>query len=480
MKITSPHFQKNASKAVSDPLLREALGLIETNFAGNRKEAIARLPEFDDLRDHAKSLKDHVIINLDLYLERFETEVKKSGGTVHWCSSAEEARNTILKLCKEKRARTVTKAKSMVTEEIDLNHFLSSNNIEPIETDLGEYIIQLANEAPGHIVAPAVHKTKAQIAELFYKHHKDLDPDRSLNDPADIVAEGRAVMRQRYLDADVGITGANFLVAETGSAVIVTNEGNADLSLSLPKTHIVVTGIEKVIPTVEDGLTMLRLLARSATGQEFSTYTTVVTGPKREGELDGPSAFHVVLVDNGRTDLVGTEFQDILRCIRCGACLNHCPVFGAIGGQAYGWVYSGPMGAVLTPALTDLQTAHHLPFASSFCGRCEEVCPMHIPLPKMMRHWREKAFKERINLTRERMIVRCWAFITLHPKIYRLISNLAASFFLTISKKSGWLPSLPLSRGWTYGRDLPAPEEQAFHTLWRSSRRTHENQQVHK
>ena len=227
---------------------------------------------------------------------------------------------------------------------------------------------------------------------------------------------------------------------------------------------------------MEDAFTMLRLLARSATGQEFSTYTTFVTGPRREGELDGPNTFHVVLVDNGRTDLVGTEFQDILRCIRCGACLNHCPVFGAIGGQAYGWVYSGPMGAVLTPALTDLQTAHHLPYASCFCARCEEVCPMHIPLPKMMRHWRERAFKERINLTRERLIVRCWTFIALHPKMYRLISNLAASFFLTISKKSGWLPSLPLFHGWTYGRDLPAPEEQTFHALWRSSRRTRESQ----
>ena len=470
MEITSSAFKDNARAALADPHLREALGLIETNFGRNRQAAIDRLPEFDALRDEARAIKDHVIEHLDIYLERFEARVTESGGHVHWCSTAEEARRTVLELCQAAGARTVTKGKSMVGEEIGLNAFLTANGIEPVETDLGEYIIQLAGETPGHIVAPAVHKTKDQVADLFLEHHRRLGKTRRLADPPEIVAEGREVLRRRYFEADVGITGANFLIAETGSTAIVTNEGNGDLTQTLPRMHIVTAGIEKIVPTLEDAATLLRVLARSATGQEFSAYTTFTTGPRRPGDLDGPEEFHVVLLDNGRSALLGGRFQDVLRCIRCGACLNHCPVFAAVGGHAYGWVYSGPIGAVLTPALVGLEQAYHLPNASSFCGRCEEVCPVRIPLPKMMRYWREQAFTDRISPARERLAVRLWAFAARRPALYRLVSALGAQLLARLGGGRQRLSRLPLAGGWTAGRDLPAPEGRTFHSLWRQQR----------
>ena len=470
MEITSSAFKDNARAALADPHLREALGLIETNFGRNRQAAIDRLPEFDALRDEARAIKDHVIEHLDIYLERFEARVTESGGHVHWCSTAEEARRTVLELCQAAGARTVTKGKSMVGEEIGLNAFLTANGIEPVETDLGEYIIQLAGETPGHIVAPAVHKTKDQVADLFLEHHRRLGKTRRLADPPEIVAEGREVLRRRYFEADVGITGANFLIAETGSTAIVTNEGNGDLTQTLPRMHIVTASIEKIVPTLEDVATLLRVLARSATGQEFSAYTTFTTGPRRPGDLDGPEEFHVVLLDNGRSALLGGRFQDVLRCIRCGACLNHCPVFAAVGGHAYGWVYSGPIGAVLTPALVGLEQAYHLPNASSFCGRCEEVCPVRIPLPKMMRYWREQAFTDRISPARERLAVRLWAFAARRPALYRLVSALGVQLLARLGGGRQRLSRLPLAGGWTAGRDLPAPEGRTFHSLWRQQR----------
>src|SRR3954453_9377728 len=269
--------------------------------------------------------------------------------------------------------------------------------LEPVETDLGEYIIQLRKEAPSHIIAPAVHLNKEDVAESFMKAHTLLDPHRSLEEPRALVNEAREMLRQKFLAADVGITGANFLIAETGSTGIVTNEGNGDLTQTLPRVHIVLASLEKVVPTLEDATTILRVLARSATGQEFSAYTTFSTGPRRPEDLDGPEEFHVVLLDNGRSAMLGTEFQDMLRCIRCGACMNHCPVYGVVGGHAYGWVYPGPMGAVLTPSLIGVDKSGHLPNASTFCGRFESVCPMRIPLPKMMRHWRERQFERHLT-----------------------------------------------------------------------------------
>jgi L-lactate dehydrogenase complex protein LldF len=470
MRITSPAFRENAAGALVDPDLQRALVKMKAGFVEKRRKAAARLPEFDELCDRSRDIKDHVLDHLDLYLERYEAKVMATGGTVHWCATPEKACETILALCREAGAKTVTKSKSMIAEEIGLNDYLEENGVEPIETDLGEYIIQLAHEPPSHIIAPAVHKSKEQVADLFVEHHARYGLTERHEEARALIDEARTVLRQKYLDADVGITGANFLVAETGSSVTVTNEGNAELTQNLPRMHIVLATLEKVVPTLEDAMTILRVLARSATGQEFSSYTTFSTGPRRADDLDGPEAYHVVLLDNGRSNLLGGEFRDILRCIRCGACLNHCPVYGAVGGHAYGWVYPGPMGAVLTPSLIGVDTAGHLPNASTFCGKCESVCPMRIPLPKMMRHWREREFTRGLTRARYRWALRLWAFFAERPALYRPAARLGAMGLRMLAVGRGRLRWLPGAGGWTAGRDLPAPEGGTFHALWAARR----------
>jgi L-lactate dehydrogenase complex protein LldF len=359
----------------------------------------------------------------------------------------------------------------MIAEEIALNDFLEANQITPIETDLGEYIIQLRHEPPSHIIAPAIHLLKEQVADAFRAAHTTLDPARNLDEPRTLTDEARQILRPKFLAADVGITGANFLIAETGSSIIVTNEGNGDLTQILPKIHIALASLEKLVPTLEDASTILRLLARSATGQEFSTYTTVSTGPRRPGDLDGPEEFHVVLLDNGRSAMLGTEFQDMLRCIRCSACINHCPVYAAVGGHAYGWVYPGPMGAVLTPQLVGLQEAGNLPNASTFCGRCESVCPMKIPLPKMMRHWREREFEAKMSPSAYRSGLAVWAFFVQRPELYHRLAEIGMRILGAFGRERGRFRALPLAGGWTGVRDMPAPQGRSFHSLWAERRR---------
>jgi L-lactate dehydrogenase complex protein LldF len=472
MEATSRAFKENAHRALGDATLQDSLGIMmRQGFGVRRAAAVARLPEFEALRREAKALKDHVLENLDFYLERFERNVVAQGGTVHWCRTAEEARAAVLAICRGVGARTVTKGKSMVGEEIAINDHLEANGIKPVETDLGEYIIQIRHEPPSHIVAPAVHLAKEQVAASFRATHLDLDPARPLDEPQQMVSEARAVLRRQFLAAEVGITGANFLIAETGSSIIVTNEGNGDLTQTLPGVHIVLASIEKVVPTLEDATLLLRLLARSATGQEFSTYTTVSTGPRRADDPDGPAAYHVVLLDGGRSALLGGEMQDMLRCIRCAACLNHCPVYGAIGGHAYGWVYPGPMGAVLTPTLIGIDQAGHLPNASTFCGRCEAVCPVMIPLPKLMRHWREREFERHLEPQAARWALAAWAFTARRPRLYRALSAAAARLLAWAGGGRGRFRTLPLAGGWTRGRDLPAPEGRSFMSLWAERRR---------
>jgi L-lactate dehydrogenase complex protein LldF len=462
-------FVEQATAALADADLQRALANMRSGFIERRAKARDRLPEFDALRDRARDIKNHVLGHLDLYLEAFERNVVANGGAVHWAADAEQARQAVLNICRLVGARTATKGKSMVGEEIHLNPFLAKHGIEPVETDLGEYIIQLRDEPPSHIIAPAIHVNKEQVAAAFRAHHEDLAPERPLEDRADLLAEARRVLRQRFVEADVGITGANFLVAETGSTVIVTNEGNGDLTQTLPRIHIVVASIEKIVPTLEDAATLIRVLARSATGQEMSVYTTLSSGPRRAEDRDGPEQFHVVLLDNGRAALIGSEFQDVLRCIRCGACLNHCPVYGAIGGHAYGTVYPGPIGKVLSPALLGIGETAKLPNASTFCGRCEEVCPMRIPLPKMMRHWREHEYAQRLTPLRVRWALRLWARAARWPALYRLGARLAA-WFLARKAEDGRIRRLPFGEGWTRHRDFPAPEGGTFQSRWTGAR----------
>ena len=468
MEPRSRNFVADSARALVDPVLRGTLAKLAGGFPDARRDAVSRLPEFDAICDAARAVKDQVLDNLDAYLERFEERVIALDGHVHWCRDAAEARDVILAICRGADARTVTKSKSMICEEIAINEHLEAHGIEPVETDLGEYIIQLRREPPSHIIAPAIHLTREHVAETFRAHHDDLAAKRSLEGADALLEEARSILRRRFHAADVGITGANMLVAETGAVVTVTNEGNAELTMTLPRVHVVVASIEKVVPTLADAVTILRVLARSATGQDISVYTTFAAGPRRPGDADGPESFHVVLLDNGRSVTLGSEFRDILRCIRCGACLNHCPVYAAVGGHAYGWVYSGPMGAVLTPSLIGIEHAPDLPDASSLCGRCEEVCPMRIPLPALLRRWRERRHGARIGSVTSRWGLAVWAFVARRPALYRLCAAAAAALLELAGRRKGRLRRLPFGGGWTDARDLPAPEGRTFMRAWRA------------
>jgi L-lactate dehydrogenase complex protein LldF len=464
---TTPAFKANAHAALRDTELQKALGHVQGGFIARRAAATSRLPEFEALRDSARDIKDHVLAHLDLYLERYEEQVRASGGHVHFARTSEEACRTIVDICRQHGAKSVTKGKSMVSEEIGLNAAIEAAGMLAVETDLGEYIIQLRHETPSHIIAPAVHLTKEQVEADFRRVHRHLPPDRDLSQPVQLLTEARTILREKFLAADVGVTGANFLVAETGTSIIVTNEGNGDLTQTLPRVHIVLASIEKIVPTLEDAGQLLRVLGRSATGQDMSVYTTFSTGPRRPDDPDGPEHYHVVLLDNGRSSMLGGEFEDMLRCIRCGACMNHCPVYHAVGGHAYGWVYPGPMGAVLTPSLIGVDKGGHLPNASTFCGRCESVCPVKIPLPKLMRHWREREFERHLTPAVQRGGLALWAFFATRPAIYRPMTALGMKLMGFLGRRAGHFRWLPLAGGWTRTRDLPAPAGQTFQSAWR-------------
>jgi L-lactate dehydrogenase complex protein LldF len=467
---TSASFPQNVQRALADSDLQTALRSARGHLVQKRARARESLPEFDALRDAARDIKNHTLAHLDLYLEAYEAQVVASGGKVHWAATAEEARQIVLSICRDAGARTVTKGKTMISEECGINAALAAEGITPVETDLGEYIIQLRGEHPSHIIAPAVHVTVPEVREAFRKAHVQLDADRNLEDIETLQREAREILRGRYFEAEVGITGANMLIAETGHSVIVTNEGNGDLTQSLAKVHVVLASLEKIVPTLEDAATILRVLGRSATGQEMSVYTTFSRGPRRAEDPDGPEEYHVVLIDNGRSAMLGSEFEEMLRCIRCGACMNHCPVYQAVGGHAYGSIYSGPMGAVLTPSLTSVEESGHLPNASTFCGRCEEVCPVRIPLPRMMRDWRAREFEKRLAPKTVRRGLRLWGWAARRPRAYRFLSRLGAWTLRRLARR-GSIRRAPYAGGWTRHRDLPAPEGRTFMDQWKAARR---------
>jgi len=471
MPAASSAFSTNARRALGDAKLQLALRKLQGEFRRDRAAMLSRLPEFDALRDQARAIKDHALDHLDRYLEQFEARVVARGGAVHWCEDAAAACETILRLCRETGGSRIVKGKSMVSEEIGLNDYLGRNGFDPVETDLGEYILQLRRERPSHVVMPAIHLNVRQVGETFREGHPDLAPARNLDDPDDLLAEARARLRRKFLDAEIGITGANFLVAETGSIVLVTNEGNGDLVHTLSGTHIVLAGIEKVVPTLSDAFGLIRVLARSATTQEITSYTSVVSGPRQPGEADGPASFHVVLVDNGRSALLGGVFHDVLRCIRCGACQSLCPVYGAVGGHAYGAVYAGPIGSVLTPALAGLGASKSLPEASSFCGQCQDVCPVRIPLPDLLRRWRERIFDDPALSGAARLWMQLWAFAARRPVLYRLLQRPAVALLARLGRASGVVPRLPFAQSWTGARDLPAPEGGTFMSQWQRRQR---------
>ncbi|HBY60065.1 MAG TPA: iron-sulfur cluster-binding protein [Solibacterales bacterium] len=460
-----------ATSTLADANLQLAIYAATGRLMDKRKGSIAEsdLPDYQELRSHAHELKKHTIENLDFYLEQFEENVAKHGGTVVYCRDGTEVADFVLKLARERGARLVVKSKSMTTEEIDLNERLEHHHLEAVETDLGEYILQINdNEAPSHIIAPVIHKDKEEISDLFAKAH-GTPRKTEIND---LTGEARKVLRGHFLSADMGITGANFLIAETGTATVVTNEGNEGMcTIMPPKVHVVLTGVEKVLPTLEDVATLMRLLPRSATGQPISNYFSLLTGPRRAGELDGPEHMYYVLVDGGRTGLLGGDFQEMLRCIRCGACMNHCPVYQKIGGHAYGWVYPGPMGSVLTPSYTGLENALDLPHAATLCGQCTVVCPVKIPLPDLLRKLREKQFERGLRPWYERAALMSWGWAARNPSLYRFGARIAARVLKWMGGSEGRITSLPVGAGWTRHRDFPAPSGKTFIELYKERRR---------
>lgn len=467
---TTATFKTNAETALADAKLAKALSGLPGGLVAQRTDAKARVPEFELLRDAARDIRDHTLTHLDLYLEEFASKAEAAGTRIHWAADGAEARTIIAHIALERGVRHVAKGKSMVSEEIGLNAFLESLGMDVFESDLGEYLLQIRGETPSHIIAPAIHLSQDQVEADFRRQHAHLAPDRILETPEQLVAEARTVLRQRFLDADIGITGANFLVAETGSSVIVTNEGNGDLSAHLPKTHIVLASIDKVVPTLADLATLLRVLARSATGQDMTAYTTLMTGPKASGDIDGPSEHHIVIIDNGRTEMLKGGLRDALRCIRCGACLNHCPIYNAVGGHAYGWVYAGPIGAVISPALLGIETTRDLPSASTFCGKCEEVCPVKIPITKLLRAWRGKSLAASTS-RKERLMIRAWGFFAQRPRLYHLATRVGMPLLARLGRARGAFHWLPFSKGWTQGRDFPAPQGATFQAQWAKRKR---------
>jgi L-lactate dehydrogenase complex protein LldF len=455
-------FTGAVGQALRDAPLQAALArLTDTLMTANRR-GLAALADSSQLRDHAKRIKEHTLARLDQYLEQLEEAVQKAGGNVCWASTADDARQAVLDIAERSDCRRAVKSKSMTSEEIHLNAALQAAGIEVTETDFGEYIIQLAGERPSHLVAPAVHHTREEIGRILSQHLGQPLAD----DPRSLALAGRGALREKFYHADLGITGANFAVAETGSIVLVTNEGNGRLTTTWPRVHVALVGMEKVIPRLADLPVFLKLLARAATGQPLSVYTTLITGPRRPGELDGPEEFHLVILDNGRSKILGSPFRESLQCLRCGACLNACPVYRRIGGHAYGGVYGGPIGSILTPLFDSVSANPHLPHASSLCGACQAACPVKINIPHMLVGLRELQHHAKPNRW-ESLAYGAWKEILRRPWLYRIAVR-CARVLLRPFAKAGWLQSLPGPGGaWTTVRDFPAPAARSFRECWK-------------
>lgn len=458
MSITPP---ETIRQTLDDPRLQQAIDSSTRRLIDHRAKVVSpdRLPNYQELRTQAYLIKKHTIENLDYYLTQLESNVLAHGGKVVFCNNAQDVVDFVLGLAKERNARLIVKSKSMTSEEIHFNELLKAHQLEPIETDLGEYILQLAHERPYHIVAPALHKTRYDVAEIFTE---------KLGVEKEVVIEkqtkiARGVLREKFLKADIGVTGANFLVADSGAIVLVENEGNARLSSSAPKVHIAVAGIEKLIPRAQDLAVFLNLLGRSATGQPLTVYTSFLSGPRRNGEIDGPDEFYLLLLDNGRTKLLADpEKRQSLYCIRCGACLSHCPVYQKIGGHSYPWVYSGPIGAIISPQFHGVMSDPWLPFASSLCGRCAEVCPVKIEIPKLLLKLRAEVTEEKQRQAiggTERRLFQVWAWLMTHSKIYLALAKIG-------SKIAPLLGSAGPLKKWTSQRELPALASENFHQWW--------------
>ena len=464
MQLTSHQFKARSREKLADANLQGALKKLQGNFVKGRADRVAELDNFSAIRDAAAEIRARTLDHLDLYLEEFERNATARGAVVHWAETTDDVNRIVCELAAKYEVKKAVKSKSMVSEECALNDALAAVGVEVVETDLGEYILQLAKEPPSHIVAPVVHKTRDQVSDLFADKHKL--PRKS--DIGDLCREAREQLRPHFVSADMGISGANFIIAETGSTLIVTNEGNGRMVTTLPRVHVAITGIEKVVPTLEDLSTLIRLLPRHGTGQTITNYISFTTGPRRDGDTDGPEHFHIILLDGGRTKLLGTDMQDMLRCIRCGACMNHCPVYQSVGGHAYGWVYPGPMGSILTPTYVGLENARDLPNASTLCNQCGVVCPVKIPLPDLMRKLREKQFDQRLKPRMEMWGLAAWRWAAQRPAVYAMLAKIAVRVLAVMGGGDKLIHKMPFGHGWTQGRDMPSPLGKTFRELYQA------------
>ncbi|EIM97752.1 iron-sulfur cluster binding protein [Paraburkholderia hospita] len=466
MQVQTMQFKARAGQKLADQRLQQNLTKLSTKFVSARASAMLAI-DFPATRAALKERRNRALENLDVWLETFEREATRRGVTVLFAETTQDAAKLVADIARKHDVKKVIKTKSMVSEEMRLNEVLGQMGVQSIETDLGEYILQINdNEPPSHIIAPVVHKDKEEIADLFAKTHQK----PRLTEIPDMTREAREVLRPHFMTADMGVTGGNFVIAETGSVALVTNEGNEGMCTVMPRVHVAVTGIEKVLPTLEDLATAMRLLPRSATGQDVSNYFSVLTGPRRAGDQDGPEHMYVVLVDGGRTGLIGGDFQEMLRCIRCGACMNHCPVYQKVGGHTYGWVYPGPMGSVLTPSYVGIEKALDLPQAATLCGECNSVCPVGIPLSDLLRKLRERQVERHLRPWQERYGLAIWGYLAMHPTAYRLFTRVAVRILEKMGGNRKSIAKLPLGGGWTNTREMPAPVGRTFRELYAASK----------
>lgn len=465
MKTSKLKFKERIKVQMKDDFMRESVANAQTRMYTNRQIAADKLGNWEQWREMGMDIRDHVLENLDYYLHQLSENVKNNGGQVFFARTASDATDYVESIIKAKNAKKVVKSKSMVTEEINLNQIIERNGCEVIETDLGEYILQVDDcDPPSHIVVPALHKNRYQIRDIF----QEKIGYQGSEDPEELTRYVRDYIRHDFLQADIGITGCNFAVAESGTVTLVTNEGNARLATSMPKTHIAVMGMERIVPTFEELDIVISLLCRSAVGIPLTGYVTALTGPREEEHLDGPEEFHLVIVDNGRSDILGSEFRDILRCVRCAACVNTCPAYRHIGGQSYGSIYSGPIGAVLSPLLGGYDDFKDLPYACSLCRACHDVCPVKIPLSDLLLKHRQKMGEEKITPLAERAAVSAFNIINAHPLLWDKTVKIGATVASGLIRNG----KLPLQMGaiseWTEARDLPQPDGQSFRSWFKN------------
>jgi L-lactate dehydrogenase complex protein LldF len=464
MQVASMHFKERAHVKLHDVELQRNLQKIKGKFVAKRRASLVELDDFEGTRDAARDIRQGVLDNLDTWLELFECNAAARGATVLFAETPAEVNLLLLEIAAKHGVAKIIKSKSMVSEESGLDHAIEAAGLTVVETDLGEYILQINDyEPPSHIIGPALHKSREEVATLFHEKHGTPKKD----DIGELCLEARGVLREHYLTADMGISGGNFFVAETGSVVLVTNEGNATLTTTLPRVHVAISGIEKIVPTLEDVATLMRLLPRSATGQSISNYVDILTGPKGAGEFHGAEHMYFIIVDSGRSEVLASDVREALRCIRCGACMNHCPVYQNVGGHSYGWVYPGPIGSILTPMYVGLENALDLPQASTMCNQCGVVCPVRIPLPDLQRKLREKEFERELRPWQERAGLKVWSWFVQRPTLYGAASGFGVRMLRLLGGADGMIRKLPFGGGWTQERDMPAPAGRTFRALYR-------------